>query len=237
MSEFRLSFPACVVAGKNRMSAEDILLLRRYTFPEGVRTPDDVVTLMSLNACCPKKCPEWPDYFVEQLAGFIVERCHPIGSLDEINVDWIESVLFKDGVIEGELELAAVLHIMDLARHVPPSLKMLMLDQLRIALAEGRGAYAEKRALRTGIDADDIAYVQRILRGRLGQGAPLLSPAKLAILEAIDRESSSGARHGDWQHFIETVLPHRNRARAGTEPVRRWLQVPDSFFLDEEMVA
>ena len=237
MSEFRLSFPACVVAGKNSMSAEDVLLLRRYTFPEGVRTPDDVVTLMALNACCPEKCPEWTDYFVEQMAGFIVERCHPIGSLDEINVGWIESVLFKDGVIEGSLELEAALHITDVARHVPPSLKMLMLDQLRIALAEGRGAYAERRAFRAGIGADDVAYVQRILRGRLGQGAPLLSPAKLAILEAIDREGSSGARDADWQNFIETVFPHCKPARAGPEPVRRWLQVPDSFFLDEEMVA
>ena len=73
--------------------------------------------------------------------------------------------------------------------------------------------------------------------GRLGQGAPLLSPAKLAILEAIDREGSSGARDADWQNFIETVFPHRSPARAGAEPARRWLQVPDSFFLDEEMVA
>ncbi|MBW8283905.1 MAG: hypothetical protein K0M55_09900 [Rhizobium sp.] len=237
MSEFRLSFPACVVAGKTRMSAEDILLLRRYTFPEGVRTPDDVVTLMALNACCPEKCTEWGDYFVEQMTSFIVDGCYPIGSLDEINVEWIESVLFKDGVIEGELELAAALHILDVARHVPPSLKMLMLDQLRIALAEGRGAYAQKRAFRTGIGADDVAYVQRILRGRLGRGAPLLSPAKLAILEAIDREASTGARHADWQFFIDAVLPQPRPARARPEPVRRWLQVPDSFFLDEEMVA
>ncbi|WP_454286948.1 hypothetical protein [Rhizobium arsenicireducens] len=237
MSEFRLSFPACVVAGNSRLSAEDILLLRRYTFPEGVRTPDDVVTLMALNACCPDKCPEWADYFVEQMAGFIVDRCHPIGSLDEINVDWVERVLFKDGVVEGELEFAAVLHMMDIARHVPPSLKMLMLDQLRIALAEGRGAYAKRRALRTGIGADDVAYVQRILRDRLGQGAPLLSPVKEEILTAIDRGTSPHLRHPDWQAFIKTILPPSSLRHAQVEPARRWLQVPDSFFLDEDMAA
>ena len=221
------------------MSAEDILLLRRYTFPEGVRTPDDVVTLMALKACCPEKCTEWADYFVEQMTSFIVDGCYPIGSLDEINVEWIETVLFTDGVIEGELELDAALHILDVARHVPPSLKMLMLDQLRIALAEGRGAYAKRRAFRTGIGADDVAYVQRILRGRLGQGAPLLSPPKLAILEAIDREASTGVRHADWQFFIDAVLPQPRPAPGRPEPtpMRRWLQVPDSFFLDEEMVA
>lgn len=237
MSEFRLSFPACVVAGKNRLSSEDLLLLRRYGFPDGVSTPDDVVTLMALNTCCPEKCPEWADYFVEQLAGFVVDRCYPIGSLDEINVEWVKCVLSNDGVIEGELELAAVLHMMDIARHVPPSLRMLLLDQLRIALAEGRGAYAASRELRTGIGAKDIAYVHRILRDRLGSGAPLLSPAKIAILETIDRATAAHGSHPDWRALIETVLPCRSRIPARAEMPRRWLHVPDSFFLEGEMVA
>ncbi len=43
MSEFRLAFPACVIAGKHRLTAEDIGLLRKHSFPDGVRTPDDVV--------------------------------------------------------------------------------------------------------------------------------------------------------------------------------------------------
>ncbi|WP_028735139.1 hypothetical protein [Ciceribacter selenitireducens] len=237
MSEFRLSFPACVVAGKTRLSVEDLLLLRRYTFPEGVRTPDDVVTLLALNTCCPEKCPEWADYFIEQLAGFLVDRCYPIGSLDEINVEWVKCVLSNDGVIEGELEFAAILHMMEIARHVPPSLGMLMLDQLRIALDEERGAYARRRALQAGIGADDIAYVHRILRDRLGSGAPLLSPAKIAILETIDRETATHARHPDWQPLIDTILSLRGRTQARTETPRRWLHVPDSFFLDAEMVA
>ena len=42
MSEFRLAFPACVIAGKHRLTAEDISLLRKHTFPEGIRTADDV---------------------------------------------------------------------------------------------------------------------------------------------------------------------------------------------------
>lgn len=237
MSEFRLSFPACVVAGKNRLSVEDLLLLRRYTFPDGVRTPDDVVTLLALNTCCPEKCPEWADYFVEQMAGFLVHHCYPIGSLDEINVEWVKRVLSNDGIIEGELELAAVLHMMDIARHVPPSLRTLMLDQLSIALAAGRGAYARSRSRRAGIGADDIAYVHRILRDRLDPSTSLLSSAEIAILETIDRETAVHARHPDWEALIETVLPLRSRPPARAETPRRWLHVPDSFFLDREMVA
>ena len=47
-------------------------------------TPDDVVTLMALNTCCPEKCPEWTDYFIEQMAGFIVGRRELIA---QINAD------------------------------------------------------------------------------------------------------------------------------------------------------
>ena len=234
MSDFRLSFPACVVAGKAMLSTEDLMLLRRYTFAEGVRTPDDVVTLMALNACCPEKCPQWGDYFVEQMASFIVHHCYPLGSLDEINVDWIRQVLTDDGVIHGELEFLAVLHMHDIARHAPASLRMLLLDQLRIAIAEGRGAYARMRSLRSGIGADDVSFVNRILRDRLGQNASELSPAKLALLESIDAHVPAEARHPDWSPFIDTLIPMRTRPARRIERPRRWLHVPDSLFLEEQ---
>ena len=237
MSDFRLSFPACVVAGKARLSTEDLMLLRRHTFAEGVRTPDDVVTLIALNASCPEKCPEWADYFVEQLAAFLVHHCYPIGSLDEINVEWIREVLTDDGVIHGELEFLAVLHMHDIARHVPAPLRMLLLDQLRIAIAEGRGAYARMRSLRSGIGADDVAFVHRILRDRLGRDAAALSPAKVTLLERIEGQVPADQRHPDWKPFMDTII--RSRPVRRVERPRRWLHVPDSLFLEdeEELVA
>ena len=110
MSEFRLAFPACVIAGKHRLTAEDIVLLRKHTFPEGIRTSDHVVVLLALNNSCPEKCPEWNTFFIEQLAGFIVDYTYPQGSLDEINVAWIMRMFTTDGVVNSALELELILH-------------------------------------------------------------------------------------------------------------------------------
>jgi hypothetical protein len=78
MSEFRFAFPACVIAGKHRLAAEDIGLLRKYTFPDGIRTADDVVVMLALNNACPEKCHEWNSFFVEQISAFIVSYSYPM---------------------------------------------------------------------------------------------------------------------------------------------------------------
>ncbi|GEO83434.1 MULTISPECIES: hypothetical protein [Alphaproteobacteria] len=235
MSDYRLSFPACVVAGKIRLSAEDMLLLRKYTFPEGIKTSDDVVTLLTLDACCPEKCPQWRDYFVEQLAHFIVHHCYPIGSLDEINVDWLRQVLCEDGVLASEIALETVLHVMDITRFVPLSLTLLMLDQLRVALEEQRGAYAARRTAGRAIGPDDMAFIKRVLRDRQEPGEPALSPATIATLEALDRATSP--RPAEWHGAAGSADHLRNGKTPPLEQPRRWLQVPDSFFLQDEMVA
>ncbi len=166
MSEFRLAFPACVIAGKHRLTAEDISLLRKHTFPEGIRTADDVVAMLALNNSCPEKCPEWNSFFVEQLAGFIVNYTYPQGSLDEINVAWLMRMVATDGVVNSALELELVLHAMEISANVPDELRAFALDQLRLALTENIGGYKLSRAVdRKGITRQDIDYVMRVLRG------------------------------------------------------------------------
>src|SRR5689334_25013318 len=147
MSEFRLAFPACVIAGKHRLTAEDIVLLRKHTFPEGIRTSDHVVVLLALNNSCPEKCPEWNTFFIEQLAGFIVDYTYPQGSLDEINVAWLIRMVSTDGVVNSPLELELVLHVIEVSHHVPDELRAFALDQLRLALSDNIGGYKLSRSV------------------------------------------------------------------------------------------
>lgn len=239
MSEFRLSFPASVIAGKNRLTAEDILLLRKYSFPLGIRSADDVVTLLALNSTCPEKCDGWNDFFIESLTAFIVEHCYPQGSLDEINVEWMKSVLSTNGVIETPLELAVVLHVIDVSPHVPPSLRAFAIDQVRIALAEEVGAFSAERPKSDGITAYDLAYLDRILRTAFDRGFLRLADRERAALFAVNAAISGTSSHGGWSELLAAAsqgsLPS---ARTKSEDLSsRWLKVPDAFFLDTEKVA
>lgn len=228
MSEFRLAFPACVIAGKHRLTAEDISLLRKHTFPEGIRTADDVVAMLALNNSCPEKCPEWSSFFVEQLAGFIVNYTYPQGSLDEINVAWLMRMVATDGVVNSAIELELVLHAMEISANVPDELRAFALDQLRLALVENIGGYKLSRAIdRKGITRQDIDYVMRVLRGVGDAGVIKAPPLTWSVLMQIAEATLPVGNHPRWADILSAL-----QLVDYAEPPRRsrWLRIVDDSF-------
>ncbi|WP_106796187.1 hypothetical protein [Rhizobium sp. H4] len=229
MSEFRLAFPACVVAGKHRLTAEDIVLLRKHAFPEGIRTSQDVGAMLALNNSCPEKCAEWNAFFVEQLAGFIVNHTHPQGSLDDINVVWIMRMFTTDGVVNSALELELILHIMEISADVPAELRALALDQLRLAITDGIGGYKQSRAVdRRSITRQDVDFTMRIFRSIAAGGVIAVTPAEYGVFQQIEQATLRAANHPNWAGIMAAV-----ELRDRFEPRRsRWLRI-----VDEEPVA
>jgi hypothetical protein len=235
MSEFRLAFPACVIAGKHRLAVEDIGLLRKHSFPDGIRTPDDVVVMLALNNSCPEKCPEWSAFFVEQLAAFIVNHSYPQGSLDEINVAWLMRMVATDGVVNSALELELVLHVIEIAAHVPDELRAFALDQLRLAISRHVGAYHLCRSVdRKGITRQDVDYVMRILRGICDGGDVNVQPLSWGVLMRIGEETLPTANHPRWASILSAL-----RLVEYAEPARRsrWLRIVDDSLGSETAVA
>ncbi len=235
MSEFRLAFPACVIAGKHRLTAEDISMLRKHTFPEGIRTADDVVAMLALNNSCPEKCPEWSSFFVEQLAGFIVNYTYPQSSLDEINAAWLMRMVATDGVVNSALELELVLHVMEISAYVPDELRAFALDQLRLALAENVGGYKLSRAVeRKGITRQDIDYIMRVLRGVSDAGVINAPPLTWSVLMRIAEETLPAGNHPRWADIL-AALQLVDYAEAPRRS--RWLRIVDGSMGEESAVA
>ncbi|MBY5365674.1 hypothetical protein HFO91_06135 [Rhizobium leguminosarum] len=234
MSEFRLAFPACVVAGKHRLTAEDIVLLRKHAFPEGIRTSDDVVAILALNNSCPEKCAAWNAFFVEQLAGFIVHYTYPQGSLDEINVAWIMRMFTTDGVVNSALELELILHVMEISADVPGELRALTLDQLRLAITDNIGGYKLSRAVdRRGITRQDIDFAMRIFRSVAEGGVIPVSSVEYGVLQQIEQATLDCANHPHWAGIMAAV-----KLREYAEPRRsRWLRIVDEEPVSEAAVA
>ncbi|APO74909.1 hypothetical protein AM571_CH02099 [Rhizobium etli 8C-3] len=230
MSEFRLAFPACVIAGKHRLTADDIGLLRKHSFPNGVRRADDVIVMLALNNSCPEKCPEWSSFFVEELAGFIVNYSYPQRSLDDINAAWIMRMFATDGVINSALELELVLHIIEISSHVPDELRAFALDQLRLAITDDVGGYKLSRTVeRKGIARQDIDFVMRVLRNVCEGGVIPVSHLTHSVLRRIEAETLPSANHPRWAEILQAL-----QLREYAEPrTSRWLRIVD----DEQAVA
>ncbi|WP_075288763.1 hypothetical protein [Pararhizobium arenae] len=151
MGEFRLSYPACVIAGKMRLTAEDIQILREHVFVKGMTTSQDAVILLAINTSCSEKCPEWRGYFMETMTNFIVRHCYPQGAMDDWNADWLIAMISTRGVVNSDLELDLLFHVIDVSSSITDSLSIFALEQIRLGLAEEKGAWASLRGGRSGL--------------------------------------------------------------------------------------
>ncbi|MBO3760499.1 hypothetical protein [Ciceribacter sp. L1K22] len=231
MDDHRLSFPACVIAGKTALDAADMDRLRRYAFPEGLRSRRDVIALLGINNLCPVKCAEWRNYVIESVTLYLVDGSEPRGIIDDVWGRWLESLLASDGAIHSTLELEIVLHVLETARSVPEFLSTLALDQLRLAVCEDRGAYRHWRNnAGSGVGLDDLTFIYRILRGCVARGKVVLSAPQIEILTRIERETPAGrVHHPGWHDLLSAIVPSEVIARTGKA---RWLNVPDHVLLE-----
>ncbi|WP_157885131.1 hypothetical protein [Neorhizobium galegae] len=189
--------------------ADDILMLRKYAFPDGICSSEDALVLFALNDSCPEQSPEWSTYFVESLAAYLVCDTDPMRRIDDAKAGWLMRTIAVDGAVRSALELELLLHAMEVASEVPESLSAFALDQVRLALDPGaRGAYHAARPASAGITAFDLTYIWRVLRGAMERGRLLLSPVEALVLREIDELTDARAHHPAWREMIAAVATY-----------------------------
>jgi len=163
MGELRLSYPACVIAGKMRLTTDDIGILREHVFVQGLTSSQDAVILLAINSSCSEKCSEWHHYFIDTMTDFIVRTCYPQGAMDEWNADWLIAMISTRGVVNSRIELDLLFHIIDLSTHIPDSLSIFALEQIRVAMTEEVGIWAGLRGRQHGLQKADILLITRVM--------------------------------------------------------------------------
>jgi hypothetical protein len=201
-------------------------------FPKGLTSAEDASQLLAMHRCPAQKGPEWDNWFVETMTAYIVVHCYPQYSLDELNGEWLIAMMAPDGVILSAAELEVVLHAMEMACAVPDLLSSLALDQLRLALQSGEGAYAEGRVTkRSGIARQDIEFVYRILRGSLFTGKMVLSVTEVSVLDRIDALVRGRVNDPSWADLMRSLSV---RTAEGHATAAHWLNMlADDIVLDE----
>jgi hypothetical protein len=217
MSDYRFSFPACMTAAKGRIDPHDVILLRKFSFPDGVASRELAESLVALHHACPDQCAEWDVFFVEALADFIIHREHPYGRLDDAKVTWMIQAFAHGGVVKTKLELDAIVHAAELAHDTPASLSSFILDQIRRSLLpDRRGAHATFRPPLAAVTAYDLALVWQVLRTSLHAGRLVLSPKERMLLRAIDLLTDDDQDHPLWREMIAQI----KAARSPTDTLR-----------------
>lgn len=205
MSEFRFSYPACVIAGKDHLTRQDIATLREIALPTGVQCEADVVALLAINNSCRVKCPDWNVYFVESICSFLIGKVQPTGILDDSKAASIQRLFSTGGLILTSEELALVMALVEGTPEVPEWLAAFALDQLRLALQLRHGAYAQTRPQGAlGITAADLRFVERIISATLDDDETI-APGLAAVLENIDAVAVAPFNHSVWGDLMSVL--------------------------------
>ncbi|WP_137156048.1 hypothetical protein [Rhizobium sp. FKL33] len=206
MLELTLRYPASARAGKQRLTQDDAAVLRRWMFPSGVVTEADAWQLLGLHRSAAEKSLEWSRWFVEAMADFFVNARYPRPFVDADRADCLMAMIAPEGVIADDDELELLLHVMELSRGCPDCLPALALDQLRLALDCGEGAYAGQRSSkRAGLSIEDLDYVYRIVRDRLDRGRLSVTLREAEALRRIDTVVRDRINHPGWRSLIGSV--------------------------------
>ena len=184
MGELRLSYPACVIAGKTRLTVDDIAILREHVFVPGITASQDAVILLAINGSCSEKCPEWHHYFINTMTEFIVRTSYPQGAMDEWNADWLIAMISTRGVVNSRIELDLLFHIIDISTH--DCLSIFALEQIRIAMTGDAGAWAVLRGSRkNGLEKADILLIARVMSAIARSRGSQLTSRERRMLEQI----------------------------------------------------
>jgi hypothetical protein len=222
MLELTLRYPASALAGKLRLTRDDVQMLRRWMFPFGLQSETDAWRVLAIHRAAQEKSLDWSRWFVEAMTDFFVRSGNFGPNPDAERADCLMAMIAPEGVISNADELDLLLHVMELGGSCADTLPALALDQLRLALETGDGAYAARRSCkRNGISVEDLDLVYRIVRDKLERGRLCMTVREAAAMSRIDVVVRGRMNHPGWRRLVDSLV---SVADKGGAP-RGWLRV------------
>lgn len=230
------SAPVAGLSAKDRITAQDVVMLRRDVFGDGVVSRGEAEALFALDATARDKCQEWPPFFVEAVTDYIVHQEKPVGYISEDNADWLIATISRDGMVDSLTELELLVHVLEKAKSSPGRLSAYALDQVAHAVVDGKGPLMLGGALVPGLVAKaEVDLLRRILYAYGGDGNIAITRAEAEVLFRINEQTSAADNDPSWNELFVKALANFVMCSAGYEaPTRDVALRRESFFQESE---
>nr|WP_287083843.1 hypothetical protein [Mesorhizobium sp.] len=231
-----MSAPVAGLASKNRITAEDVVMLRREVFGDGVVTRGEAEALFALDATAKDKCAQWPDFFIEAVTDFIVHQEKPAGYISQDNADWLVRAISRDGMVDSRTELELLVHVLEKAKSSPNGLCAYALEQVAHAVIDGKGSLMHDGKLVPGLIAKaEVELLRRILYAHGGDGNIAITRAEAEMLFKINERTAAADNDPSWNDLFVKAIANFVMCSAGYEaPMRDVALRRDSFFEQAE---
>nr|WP_245485956.1 MULTISPECIES: hypothetical protein [unclassified Mesorhizobium] len=231
-----MSAPVAGLTSKNRITAEDVVMLRREVFGDGVVTRGEAEALFALDAKAKDKCAQWPVFFVEAVTDFIVHQEKPAGYISQDNADWLVRAISRDGMVDSRTELELLVHVLEKAKSSPNGLCVYALAQVANAVLDGKGPLMHDGKLVPGLIAKaEVELLRRILYAHGGDGNIAITRAEAEMLFKINERTAAANNDPSWNDLFVKAIANFVMCSAGYEaPIRDVALRRDSFFEQAE---
>ena len=232
MGELIMSAPVAGLTSKNRITAEDVAMLRAEVFGDGVVNRGEAEALFALDQTARDKCQEWPEFFVEAITDYIVHQEKPSGYISEDNANWLMRTISRDGMVDSLTELELLVHVLETAKSSPDRLSAYALEQVAHAVIDGKGPLMLGGALVPGLVAKaEVDLLRRILYAYGGDGNIAVTRAEAEILFRINEQTAAASNDPSWNELFVKAIANFVMCSAGYEaPTREVALRHDAFF-------
>lgn len=193
-------------ASDGRISAEEILELRRAGWADGHMDPDEAESLFSANERLAEPSADWCDFFVEALTEFIVNTVEPYGHVDDIMAEELIARIDRDGRVGTMAELELLVRVFEKAASVPRALKTYALRQVEEAVLNGDGPTRHGRLDPEGVNDAECALLRRLIFAPASDRPAAVSQAEAEALFRIKDATLYERNAPEWERlFVQGV--------------------------------
>ncbi|WP_290978960.1 hypothetical protein [Hyphomicrobium sp.] len=186
---------------------DDLLLLKRVFYEDGVASAQEAELLIAMHRTCKVHHADWPDFFVEAITDYLILQEPPCGYLTAANAHWLIDQVSRDGRIESKTELELVRNVLDKARWAPASLSKFALEQVKHAVVTGAGPLRQAKTIPPGrISESEVDLLRRILYAFGGDGHVAVTRAEADVLFDIDEAVAGAPPNALWTDlFVKAI--------------------------------
>lgn len=194
------------IAGDGRITAEEILELRRMGWADGKMDPNEAESLFAANDACEAPTSEWCDFFVDALTSFVVFTVEPRGYVDEEMAGELIERIDRDGRVGTMVELELLVHVIEVSTSAPAKLRAYALKQLEDAVISGDGPTRNGVLSPEGINPTEVILLRRLIFGAGSERPAGVSRSEAEALFRIKDATLYEVNAPEWQDlFVKGV--------------------------------
>jgi hypothetical protein len=215
-----------------RITAGDVISMRREVYGAPQVAREDVEALIALDQTVGDAAPEWGGFVADAMVDYVVHQQDPEDYVDDAKAAWLTSACAGPLTRQGGLE--ALVRVLESASNAPEALEAFVLGKVKAAIvATGRLA------------AEDVALVRRLVFAGASEGNIGVTREEADALFDIDEACGANADPA-WPPFfaqaiddtLTAVSPFHLEGREDAQRDEAWLASrPGVFDFFKQMVG